>query len=188
MPNKRSLGLDKIIAQATEMVRTQGLNQTTLPNLAKTLNVRSQSLYHYLDNRSQLLSLVAASRINILHDKLVEELMGLSGNKAIFRFADVTRNFILHDEALIQILYHLNDYKNNSAINQAIKRIIALGDKLNLRKASFVSTHALIGAVLGYVFFDRSVSFAQEDEEEANRNYHEMILRLVDPAASLQQS
>lgn len=188
MASKRSLDLNKIIEQAAAMIKEKGLSYISLPNLAKRLNVRSQSLYHYVANRRQLLSLVAASRIKKLHDKLVEQLMGLSGNDALICFADITRNFILQDAALVQILYHLNEYQNDDAINQAIMSIIELGEKFNLHKDSLVSLHALIGAVLGYVFFDNSSSFARESKEEANRNYHEMILRLVDPAASLQQN
>ncbi|MBA1392556.1 TetR family transcriptional regulator, partial [Lactobacillus sp. XV13L] len=66
MVKKRSLDLNKVIAKATEMIRSDGLSATTLPRLARELNVRSQSLYHYVSGRKQLLSLVGASRVKIL--------------------------------------------------------------------------------------------------------------------------
>lgn len=181
MAQRRSLDLDKVIEKATELIRDQGLAKTTLPALAKALGVRSQSLYHYVSGRKQLLSLVGASRIKVLNHHLVENLMGLSGREAILKFADITRDFILNDPALSSILYHLNEYSEDDAINQEILNIINLGQRFNLKKDNAVSLHALIGAVLGYVFLDKSSSFPDEDKDEANHNYHEMILRLVQP-------
>lgn len=178
---KRSLDLDKVIAKATELIGQKGLSATTLPNLAKELGVRSQSLYHYVSGRKQLLSLVGASRIKILSKKLVENLMGIAGEEALLRFADIVRDFILNDPALFSILYHLNEYKPEDAITKEIMNVIALADKLNLRSDSTVSLHSLIGAVLGYVFLDVSASFEDENSKEADQGYHDLILKLVQP-------
>lgn len=188
MANKRTLDLAKIVDQASRMIAEVGLSRTTMPSLAKRLHVRSQSLYHYVANRKELLSLVGAARIRLLHHQLVEKLMGVSGSGALLTFADTTRSFILGDRALTQILFHLNEYNKEDDIVQGVMSIIRLGEKLNLKTGSVVSLHALLGAVLGYVFFDGSASFASESKGEANRNYHEMVLRLVDPTASLENS
>lgn len=187
MAQKRNLDLNKIIDQATELICKKGLDETTMPALAKALNVRSQSLYHYVSGRKQLLSLVGARQIKILRHKLMDDLIGLSGQEALLKFADIVRNFLLSNVALHSILYHLNEYPTDAAINQEILNLIKLGERLNFRKESVISFHALIGAVLGYVFLDNSSSFAQETEEESNRNYHEMILRLVEPEPDLQK-
>jgi AcrR family transcriptional regulator len=187
MVKKRSLDLDKVIAKATEMIGRNGLSKTTLPSLATELGVRSQSLYHYVSGRKQLLSLVGASRIKILIRKLTDSLIGLSGQEALLKFADIVRKFILNDPALISILYHLNEYQKDDAITQEIMNIIALADKLNLRSDSTVSLHSLIGAVLGYVFLDVSDSFADETGAEADTGYHELILQLVGPKELLQK-
>ena len=48
MTQKRNLDLDKIIDQATELICENGLDKMTMPALAKSLDVRSQSLYHYV--------------------------------------------------------------------------------------------------------------------------------------------
>ncbi|MDF7638226.1 TetR/AcrR family transcriptional regulator [Lactobacillus sp. ESL0791] len=183
MVHKRNLDLDKIIQEATKLICEQGLTKTTLPNLAKALGVRSQSLYHYVSGRKQLLSLVGASRIKLLHRELVDQLIGFAGSNALLKFADVVRSFILHDPALFSILYHLNEYSGEDAITLEIINIIALAEKLNLKNTSMVSLHALLGSVLGYVFLDKATFFKDEDDEKDNRNYHEMILRLVQPAA-----
>lgn len=186
MAQKRNLDLDKIIDQATKMISEKGLSATTLPALAKALNVRSQSLYHYVSGRKQLLSLVGAREIRILRHQLMDDLIGLSGRDALLKFADTVRDFLLGDQALSSILYHLNEYPKDAAISQEILDLIKLGERLNFRKDRAISFHALIGAVLGYVFLDNSSSFVDETKDESNRNYHEMILRLVEPVPDLQ--
>ncbi len=183
MTQKRTLDLDKVLDKASEIIEKQGLSALTMPNLAKELGVRSQSLYHYVKGRKQLLSLVGARQIKILHHQLVNNLIGMSGQEALLKFADMIRNFILQDSALSSILYHLNEYGKNDAINKAVVSIIELGEKLSLKKFDVISFHALIGAVLGYVFLDKSTAFAKESEKQADENYHQMILRLVQPNA-----
>lgn len=106
MAQRRSLDLNKIIDQATKLICEKGLSETTLPAIAKSLNVRSQSLYHYVSGRKQLLSLVGARQIKILRHQLMDSLISMSGREALLRFADMVRDFLLEDPALSSILYH----------------------------------------------------------------------------------
>lgn len=181
MIKQRNLDLDKILAAATELIETEGVSQTTLPNLAKKLGVRSQSLYHYVKNRHQLISLVGANHINQLNELLRNKLIGTSGKPALIEFADLIRSFILEDKALAAILYHLREYALDDAITQAVMKILALGHQLNSSTDSAISAHVLVGAVLGFVFFDNSPLTQKEDAAQTDHDYHEMILRLVDP-------
>lgn len=186
MTQKRTLDLDKVLAKATELLEARGLNETTMPNLAKALGVRSQSLYHYVNNRSQLLSLVAASRVRVLYEDLIKQLVGLSGREALFKFADIVRDHLLKDKALSILFYQLNEFSNDSDLIQEVKKVLELGDKLQLASDETVSQHALVGAVLGYVFLDKLME-DQESPEESEQNYHDMIWRLVgtgEPAIS----
>lgn len=176
---KKAMNLDKILDTATALINEHGLNYLTMQHLAKSLNVRSQSLYYYVANRSELLSLVAAKRLESLRQKLLQDIVGLSGKKAIIRFADDVRNFLLQDKAIGSTLYSLNELKLESAINEEVEKILALNRKIDIDRGKNLSVHALMGAVVGYIFFDQSKMFADEDQETADRNYHEMILRLV---------
>jgi hypothetical protein len=113
----------------------------------------------------------------------MHSILGLTGKAALLKFADVTRDFLLQDKAMSSIVYSLNEMKPEIAINDEIQKIIEMGRQLDGHKHN-VSVHVLLGAVLGYVFFDRSDMFTDESKEEANQNYHDMILRLVDPQAA----
>lgn len=180
MVKKRTLDLSKVLAATSELIDKQGIAAVTFPNLAKKLGIRSQSLYHYIDNRTQLLSLVGANRIKALNENLKENLVGMLGQEAILKFCDLIRDYLLEDSALAAILYHLNEYERDAEINIELLKVIELGTKLKSDEDEPISVHALVGAVLGYVFFDRSAIFSGESKEERNSNYHQMILRLIE--------
>ncbi|GFZ26766.1 TetR/AcrR family transcriptional regulator [Lactobacillus corticis] len=184
MVKKRTLDLDKILDAAVELINEKGLEDTTLPSLAKKLDIRSQSLYHYVRGRKEMLSLVAAREIKRLRQQLTGELVGMSGEEALLKFADLTRDFLLADNALSAILFHLNEYSTSDEISQGIQSILDLAEKLNLRQGQAISIHVVIGAVLGYVFLDRSAFFTDQDAQKARHDYHQMILRLVRPDLS----
>ena len=180
MTQKRTLDLDKVLAKATEMIESRGLSEMTMPNLAKALGVRSQSLYHYVK--------VAASRIRLLYQDLLKQLVGLSGHEALFKFADVVRDRLLEDQALATLLYHVDEFSDDLEVVKEVVKILDLGDQLQVDTEHVVSQHALVGAVLGYVFLDRFIDGQEkvESPREAEENYHEMIWRLVSP--NVQQS
>lgn len=153
LAKKRALDRSKVIEQAIAIISEKGLSELTMPALAKNLGIRSQSLYHYVANRNDLLILVCVNRLQVLRQHLTKKIIGHSGLDALFRFADEIREEVL--------------------------KIVDLGEKLDVDNKNVVSLHSLLGAVLGYVFLDRYV--IDETEKEADDNYHEMLLRLVAP-------
>lgn len=187
MVKRRALDRTKVIEKATEIINEKGLSDLTMPNLAKALGIRSQSLYHYVANRDEILSLVCASRLEVLQNHLTQKIIGLSGTKALFAFADETRDFLLHDRAMASIFYNLDEYAHDSAIHQEVMKIVALGEKLDVNEKNVVSLHGLLGAVLGYVFLDRSNMFRDENSQKSDDNYHEMLLRLVAPKLQVEE-
>lgn len=182
MVQKRNLDLPKVINKATEIINEKGLNELSMPKLARALGVRSQSLYHYVSNLDELLSLVGAERLKVLRAQLTEKLIGYSGNDALYLFADETRDFLLNDRTVSSIFYNLQAYIHNQLITDEVNKIIELGEKIvNIDKKNTVSLHSLLAAVLGYVFLDRADLFKNEDKKSADDNYHDLLSRLVSP-------
>ena len=179
MAKKRALDRSKVIDQAIAIISDKGLSELTMPALAKALGIRSQSLYHYVANRNDLLVLVCVNRLQVLRQYLMKKVIGHSGLDTLFRFADEIRDFLLHDKAISGIYCGLNEYVQNEQIHEEVMKIVELGEKLDVDNKNIVSLHSLLGAVLGYVFLDRYV--IDETEKEADDNYHEMLLRLVAP-------
>lgn len=155
-----------------------------MPHLAKELNIRSQSLYYYVSNRRELLSLICAKRLQVLRQHLVQKIIGLSGKQALFAFADEIREFLLSDHAMSSIFYNIEEIGKDSLVKQEVLEIVKLGEKLDVDD-NVVSLHGLLAAVLGYVFLDKSKMFQDETEKQANDSYHQLLLRLVAPKVNL---
>lgn len=177
----RTLDLDKVIQKATEIINKEGLRALTMPRLAKFLDVRSQSLYHYVANRRELLSIICARRLVLLKEELIHKLIGLSGQEALFTFADVIRNFLLNDYAVSSIFYNVEEIGQDMRVRKEVNELVKLGEKLEVDQKNIVSLQGLLAAVMGYVFLDRSKLFSDEDESTSNNNYHQLLLRLVGP-------
>ena len=62
-----------MIDQAITIISEKGLSELTMPTLAKALGIRSQSLYHYVANRNDLLVLVCVNRLQVLRQHLTKE-------------------------------------------------------------------------------------------------------------------
>ncbi|WP_265483956.1 TetR/AcrR family transcriptional regulator [Lactobacillus sp. PV037] len=184
----RTLDLDKVIQKSTEIINKEGLRALTMPRLAKFLNIRSQSLYHYVANRRELLSIICARRLAILKEELIHKLIGLSGSEALFTFADVIRNFLLNDYAVSSIFYNVEEIGQDTRVHKEISEIVELGEKLEVDQKNIVSLQSLLAAVIGYVFLDRAQLFSGEDERTVNNNYHQLLLQLVGPKVKTNQN
>ncbi|MDO4912640.1 MAG: TetR family transcriptional regulator [Lactobacillus sp.] len=179
MRKKRDLDKQKVVQAAIDLCDEVGIDGLTLPALAKKLDIRSQSLYHYVSGRKELLSLIGAQEVNRLKELLTTEIVGKSGKDAIITFSKTIREFILENKALAAVLYHLNEYEKDDAIVQAILDILKMAEQMNINVSHKAPTHVLIGAVLGYIFLDASTLFTDETEAEAEENYYDMIFRII---------
>ena len=65
-----------MIDQAITIISEKGLSELTMPALAKALGIRSQSLYHYVANRNDLLVLVCVNRLQVLRKHLTKKIIG----------------------------------------------------------------------------------------------------------------
>ena len=163
MTKRRTLDREKVLATAEKLADEQGLEALTMPNLAKALDIRSQSLYNYVANREEMVSLTGA--------RLMQQM-----------YQHIVRDFLLAHASLSAILYHAQRFSTDSAMYQEIKRMIKLVDQVvDVDGNRLISSHVLIGAVLGYIFLETTPLYQDEDENVATVNYHQMLFRLIDP-------
>lgn len=183
MIKRRTLDREKVLATATQLADSQGVEELTMPHLAKVLNIRSQSLYNYVANRSELISLTGARLMQEMYERVINGILGLSGTKAYLKFADIVRNFMLEHNSLPAILYRAHSFDPTSAMSLEIKKMIELIDQVvNTDGRENIPSHVLIGAVLGYIFMDSTQLYQDEDPNKADENYHKMLLRLIEPS------
>lgn len=188
MASVRTLSTAKVVAAATEIARRDGLQKLTMSTLAKKLNIRSQSLYHYICNRDELVSLVGAHVLNELHQQIVDSIVGLSGKTAIIKMGDIVRQEIIKQPFMTSVFYmmQVNPHEHNvqaamEKIVEIVKKIINEDDVLN----KTVDPQMLVGAAFGFIFIDLLPDHrSQRDLQERQSAYDLMIMRLISPNAA----
>ena len=90
---KRNLTKEKIIQVAFSLADEIGLNQVTFPKIAEKLGIKYPSLYNHFTNMDNLKIGMTIYLLNKLNSKLMQRLIGKSGENAIREYAYVYREF-----------------------------------------------------------------------------------------------
>jgi len=90
---KRNLTKEKIIQVAFLLADEIGLKQVTFPKIAEKLDIKYPSLYNHFTNMDNLKIGMTVYLLNGLNLKLMQRLIGKSGEDAIREFAYVYRDF-----------------------------------------------------------------------------------------------
>ncbi|GFP75779.1 TetR/AcrR family transcriptional regulator [Clostridium fungisolvens] len=90
---KRNLTKEKIIEVAFSLADEIGLNQVTFQKIAEKLGIKYPSLYNHFANMDNLRKEMTVYLLNRLNLKLMQTLIGKSGEDAIRKFAYVYRDF-----------------------------------------------------------------------------------------------
>lgn len=188
MASVRTLSTAKVVAAATEIARRDGLQKLTMSTLAKKLNIRSQSLYHYICNRDELVSLVGAHVLNELHQQIVDSIVGLSGKTAIIKMGDIVRQEIIKQPFMTSVFYMMQVNPHEHNVQAAMEKIVEIVKKIIneddvLKKT--VDPQMLVGAAFGFIFIDLLPDHrSQRDLQERQSAYDLMIMRLISPNAA----
>jgi AcrR family transcriptional regulator len=98
MVKKRNLTKEKITQTALLLADEIGLNQVTFPKIAEKLDIKYPSLYNHFSNMDDLKIEMTAYLLNKLNSKLMQRLIGKSGENAIREFAYVYRDFAFENK------------------------------------------------------------------------------------------
>jgi AcrR family transcriptional regulator len=90
---KVGLELTTILEAAGELADHYGMQEVTLANLAKRLNIRPPSLYNHFDGLPGLKKKLAIYGVEKLYDKLVQSAIGVSGEEAAIALSKAYVNF-----------------------------------------------------------------------------------------------
>lgn len=118
----RTLSKEKIIEAAIELIKQQ--ESLTFTNLSKKLGTRSQAIYNYYSDVTDIKIAVAMNFFDQLATRLNADLLGLSGKQAIKAFANVSTQYAL-DNFLIaqQILSIPVEQKREGALEESIDSV-----------------------------------------------------------------
>lgn len=157
MALSRTLSIDKVVEAATEIARHNGLQKLTMSSLAKKLNIRSQSLYHYISNRDEIVSLVGAYVLHQLYKQIVNSIVGLSGKQAIIKMGDIVRQEIIKQPFMTSIFYMMQVNPQETKVQAELGRLIGVVNKIINQDPELKVTadpQMLVGAAFGFIFID----------------------------------
>lgn len=97
-----SLDLATILESAGDLANEQGMQEVTLANLAKRLNIRPPSLYNHFDGLPGLRKHLAIYGLNKLHEEMTQAAIGVSGTEAILSISRAYVNFARNNSGLYE--------------------------------------------------------------------------------------
>lgn len=90
---KVGLELSAILEVAGDLADQYGMQEVTLANLAKELNIRPPSLYNHFDGLPGLRKKLAIYGLNLLYDELAQAAIGVSGTDALLSISKAYVSF-----------------------------------------------------------------------------------------------
>ncbi len=190
MTKRRNLDLDKVMNQAIEIIQADGIKALTLPRLAKELDIRTQSLYNYIANLDELVSLIGARLIREMCQEIKDGIIGLSDNVALIQFASIARRYLLSKGNLALVIYDLHSFPTNSQFSIEAKKLVdllnqVLASSTLKQEEQFAVSQTLISAVLGFVFIETSNFYDLASEDDVEKSYCQMLKRIITPNQSI---
>ncbi|SHE87343.1 transcriptional regulator, TetR family [Seinonella peptonophila] len=125
MSPRKGLDQQKVLKQATQIVNEQGFNQITIAALAKSLDVRSPSLYNHFSGLSDLQKRLALYALEQLGDSLMRSVIGKSGDIAVRALCEAYLNFARTNPGLYEAILHF-PAKFDRQVEQAGDQIISI--------------------------------------------------------------
>ncbi|UQS83027.1 TetR/AcrR family transcriptional regulator [Bombilactobacillus thymidiniphilus] len=177
--SNQRINKEQIIRTAQQLIFDNGVQALTFPRLASELNIRSQSLYNYFRNASDLIGHLGTIFMQDLYKLVMEGLIGLSGRAAFKRYAEVAHEYLENQGRLVELIYYVHDFPIDSAFYQATAQVIDLLHKLvastklkHMGNDSYAQT--LISAVLGFTLIEM-MGFLPTDQKLRQHQFTQLL-------------
>lgn len=116
---KRNLTKEKIIEAAFSLADEISLNQVTFPKLAEKLGIKYPSLYNHFANMDNLKIEMTVYSLSKLNLKLMQRLIGKSGEAAIRELATVYKDFAFENKSAYGLYMSIPSTENKEVYNLA---------------------------------------------------------------------
>lgn len=112
MAQRVGLNLNTILQAASEIADTKGINELTLGELARKLNVRTPSLYNHVNGLNDLREMLAIQSLSQLLSALTVATVGKSGENAVHAFGKAYVSFVRSHPGLYASTFLVTDSIN----------------------------------------------------------------------------
>lgn len=93
MSQRAGLSREKVLQIASDLSDQHGLHNLSMSLLAAQLQVRTPTLYHYIDSLAALRRALALRALDLIGEQLGQAIMGKSGREALHALAYALRDF-----------------------------------------------------------------------------------------------
>lgn len=123
----RGVGItqENILEAAAEIADTEGLNEVTLAELSKKLQIRTPSLYNHIDGLQQLRKKLSIYSMEQLYNDLIQSTIGISGNDAVRALGKAYITFARSHPGLYESTFPSSD-SNDIEVQKAANKIVVL--------------------------------------------------------------
>lgn len=177
----RRTNTESITESAIAIAKEDGLESLSMPRIAKSLGIKSQSLYNHVSNLNEVKTNMSITLFRSLKTRLLEGILGLTGKQAIEAYFAIFYQFCLEYGNFYEVLF-LPGKESSDTLDQSFHEVIAILHKL---LAGVVSdpdkiqlyTRTLMSVFVGFVINDTNHFF--QDEEKQGKKALDEILGLV---------
>ena len=122
---RRPLDADRVIAAASKIADTEGLDKLTLTRVADTLGVRQPALYRHVEGYDDLLRSLSLRGREILAQRLADAAVGLSGDDAVAAVGHAWRKMV-RDHPGIYAATDRYPCAGDTELEGAVERILSV--------------------------------------------------------------
>ena len=123
--SRRPLDAETVVAAASEIADTEGLDKLTLTRVAGVLGVRQPALYRHVDGYDDLLRSLSLRGREILAERLADAAVGLSGDDAVAAVGHAWRG-MLRDHPGIYAATDRYPCAGDGELEAAVERVLAV--------------------------------------------------------------
>lgn len=122
---KIGLELTTILEEAGEIADNYGMQEVTLANLAKNLNIRPPSLYNHFNGLPGLKKRLAIYGIELLYNELAQSAIGVAGDEAVIALSKAYIDFARKHPGIYEATLMAPDPEDTD-VQQAGKKVVNL--------------------------------------------------------------
>lgn len=175
---RRDINMTAITESAINIGNQDGLDSLTMPKIARSLGIKSQSLYNHVNNLGEIRIAMSISLFKSLKQELLEGMLGLSGRDAINMYFKVFHQFCMDHLHLNRLLF-LPAQDQSTELTAAFQDVIQilirlLKDILPDETTIDLYTKTLMSVFVGFTMNETNNAFKTNPNHQ-DTNLSEMV-------------
>ncbi|HJA94456.1 MAG TPA: TetR/AcrR family transcriptional regulator [Candidatus Eisenbergiella merdipullorum] len=172
---RQGLGKERIVQEAVELIEENGLAGFSMGELARSLNVKTASLYNHVESMDHLLEEVGFFSVSMLVDAESQAIAEKKGDAALFALAEALRTFAREHYQLYRVIMGFARQENrmlDKGAEKIIKPILRVLSDYGLSEEQQIHWQRVLrGIMYGFAAHEQAGGFSHypADVDESYR-------------------